>query len=256
MSPDPDPFRLDGKVALVTGASRGIGLANATELAAAGAEVALVARGAEQLEAAARLVGESGPRALPVVADVTDEDSVAALLAAALDACGRVDVLVNNAGGAPFKQPLERIDPAGWRKAIELNLTGAYLVSARVIDSWAEDASGRSIVNVGSTISLRGRPGLSYYAAAKHGLAGLTKTLARELGPRGARANLVCPHLVATDLTVAQQDDSFRERSLAEIPMGRWAEPREVARVVRFLAADAASYVNGVALPVDGGHGA
>jgi len=251
-----DPFGLDGKVALVTGASRGIGLAIATELAAAGAEVVLAARDAGQLEAAARLAGAAGPRTVPVVADVTDEDSVAALVAATIGAFGRVDVLVNNAGGAPFKQPLERIDPAGWRRAIELNLTGAYLVSARVIEAWQGEVGGCSIVNVGSTVSLHGRWGLSYYAAAKHGLAGLTKTLALELGPRGGRANLVCPHLVATDLTVAQQSDSFRRRSLEEIPMGRWAEPREVARVVRFLAADAASYVNGVALPVDGGHGA
>jgi NAD(P)-dependent dehydrogenase (short-subunit alcohol dehydrogenase family) len=251
-----DPFGLDGRVALVTGASRGIGLAIATELAAAGAEVALAARHAEQLEAAARLAGAAGTRAVPVVTDVTDEESVAALVAATLDAFGRVDVVVNNAGGAPFKQPVEGIDPTGWRKAVELNLTGAYLVSARVIEAWNGQASGRSIVNVGSTISLRGRWGLSYYAAAKHGLAGLTKSLALELGPLGGRANLVCPHLVATDLTVAQQSDAFRERSLEEIPMGRWAEPREVARVVRFLAADAASYVNGVALPVDGGHGA
>jgi NAD(P)-dependent dehydrogenase (short-subunit alcohol dehydrogenase family) len=251
-----DPFGLDGRVALVTGASRGIGLAIATELAAAGAEVALAARHADQLEAAARLVAGAGARAVPVVADVTDEESVAALVAATLDAFGRVDVLVNNAGGAPFKRPVEGIDPTGWRKAVELNLTGAYLVSAQVIAAWNGQASGRSIVNVGSTISLRGRWGLSYYAAAKHGLAGLTKSLALELGPLGGRANLVCPHLVATDLTVDQQSDSFRERSLEEIPMGRWAEPREVARVVRFLAADAASYVNGVALPVDGGHGA
>jgi NAD(P)-dependent dehydrogenase (short-subunit alcohol dehydrogenase family) len=251
-----DPFGLDGRVALVTGASRGIGLAIATELAAAGAEVALAARHADQLEAAARLVAGAGARAVPVVADVTDEESVAALVAATLDAFGRVDVLVNNAGGAPFKRPVEGIDPTGWRKAVELNLTGAYLVSAQVIAAWNGQASGRSIVNVGSTISLRGRWGLSYYAAAKHGLAGLTKSLALELGPLGGRANLVCPHLVATDLMVDQQSDSFRERSLEEIPMGRWAEPREVARVVRFLAADAASYVNGVALPVDGGHGA
>ena len=250
-----DPFRLDGKVAMVTGASRGIGLAIATELAAAGADLILAARDAERLEAAARLAAADA-RALPVVADVTDEDSVAALVDATLDAFGRVDVLINNAGGAPFKRPVEQIDPAGWRRAVELNLTGAYLVSARVIAAWDGEASGRSIVNLGSTISLRGRWGLSYYAAAKHGLAGLTKGLALELGPLGGRANLVCPHLVATDLTVAQQSDSFRERSLEEIPIGRWAEPAEVARVVRFLASDAASYVNGVALPVDGGHGA
>jgi NAD(P)-dependent dehydrogenase (short-subunit alcohol dehydrogenase family) len=251
-----DPFGLDGKVALVTGASRGIGLAIATELAAAGAEVALAARDPEQLAGAAVLAAAAGPRAVPIAADVTDEESVGFLLEATLASFGRVDVLVNNAGGAPFKQPLERIDAGGWRKALELNLTSAHFVSGRVIESWGGEASGCSIVNVGSTASLRGRWGLSYYAAAKHGLAGLTKSLALELGPLGGRANLVCPHLVATDLTLAQQSGEFRDRSLAEIPMRRWAEPREVARVVRFLASDAASYVNGVALPVDGGHGA
>jgi len=249
-----DPFGLDGKVALVTGASRGIGLAIATELAAAGAEVALAARDSEQLAAAAALAAATGASAVPIAADVTDEESVGALLTATLESYGRVDVLVNNAGGAPFKQPLERIDPAGWRKALELNLASAHLVSAGVIATWHGELSGRSIVNVGSTASLRGRWGLSYYAAAKHGLAGLTKSLALELGPLGGRANLVCPHLVATDLTLAQQSGSFHADSLKQIPMGRWAEPREVARVVRFLASDAASYVNGVALPVDGGH--
>ncbi|MGV9852476.1 SDR family NAD(P)-dependent oxidoreductase [Streptomyces sp. NPDC003442] len=250
------PFRLEGKVVLVTGASRGIGQAIAVEAAEAGAEgIVLAARRPEALEAARDGIAALGSAVECVVADMTDEEAAEAMVARAVDRFGRVDVLVNNVGGAPFKVPLPDIRADGWRKTIELNLTSVFLASRAVMRTWsAPGGTGRNIVTVGSSASFHGRPALSAYVSGKHALVGLTKTLARELAPSGARANLVAPHLVETDLTAAQQQREFRDRSIAQIPMGRWAEAKEVARVVRFLASDAASYVTGMSLLVDGGH--
>jgi NAD(P)-dependent dehydrogenase (short-subunit alcohol dehydrogenase family) len=249
-----DPFRLDGKVALITGGSRGIGLAIAEEMARAGAEgVVLAARNAEVLDSARESVEAAGARCLGVPADVTSEQEVSALVARAVQEFGRIDVLVNNAGGSSYKAPLQKLRPDGWRKTVELNLVSAYLVSRAVLETWAEPAAGRSIVNMGSTSSLRGWEGLSHYSAAKHGLVGLTQTLAREVAPAGIRVNLVCPHLVETPLTAVYQSGEVYEATVAEIPMRRWGSLEEVARVVRFAASDAASYVTGAVIPVDGG---
>lgn len=251
------PFRLEDKVVLVTGASRGIGQAIAVEAAEAGAEgIVLAARRPESLEAAREGIAALGCPVECVVADVTDEEAAEAMVARAVDRFGRVDVLVNNVGGAPFKVPLADIRADGWRKTIDLNLTSVFLASRAVMRTWrsAPGGTGRNIVTVGSSASFHGRPALSAYVSGKHALVGLTKTLARELAPSGARANLVAPHLVETDLTAAQQQREFRDRSIAQIPMGRWAEAKEVARVVRFLASDAASYVTGSFVLVDGGH--
>jgi 3-oxoacyl-[acyl-carrier protein] reductase len=249
-----DPYRVEGKAALITGGSRGIGLAIARELARAGARgVVLAARRAEALEAARREVEEQGAPCLGVVADVTVDTDVQALVERAVAGLGGVDVLVNNAGGAPFKAPLQEMRPSGWRKMIELNLVSAYLVSRAVLDTWREPRPGRSIVNIGSTSSLKAWPELSYYSAAKHGLVGLTRTLAREVAPAGIRVNLVCPHLVETPLTEQYRSGPEYERLVADIPLGRWGDLDEVARVVRFVASDAASYVTGAVIPVDGG---
>jgi 3-oxoacyl-[acyl-carrier protein] reductase len=250
-------FRLERKVVLITGASRGIGRAIAVEVAEAGAEgLVLAARRSPALEAARQDIAPIGCPVECVVADVTDEGSVDAMVRRAMDTFGRIDVLVNNVGGASFKVPLPDIRAEGWRKTVELNLTSAFLASQAVMRTWRDTPGdvGRSIVTVGSSGSFHGRPGLSAYVSSKHALVGLTKTLARELAPSGARANLVAPHLVETDLTTAQQKPDFREQSIAQIPMGRWAEAKEVARVVRFLASDAASYVTGAFVLVDGGH--
>lgn len=261
MSASDDPFGLSEKVVLVTGASRGIGRAIAEEVADAGAEaVVLAARGADTLELVGQDLLARGCRQVECVpVDVTREESVDELVARAVARFGRVDTLISNVGGTSFKLPLHEIQTHGWRKTIELNLTSTFLVSRAVVSSWraAQDgpgAAGRSIVVVGSSAGFHGRPGLSAYVASKHALVGLTRTMARELAPLGARANLVAPHLVETDLTAAQQRPEFKQESLTHIPLGRWAEAQEVARVVRFLASDAASYVTGACLMVDGGH--
>lgn len=249
-----DPFRLEGKAVLVTGASRGIGLAIANEMARAGARaIVLAARSPEALEAARKEVEEHGAPCLAVAADVTIEEEVDALVARAVAEMGSIEVLVNNAGGASFKAPLAEMRPAGWRKMIELNLVSTYLVSRAVLNSWTEHRPGRSIVNIGSTSSLRGWEGLSYYSAAKHGLIGLTRTLAREAAADGVRVNLVCPHLVETPLTAGYRSGFEYEQLVSDIPLKRWGELDEVAHVVRFIASDAASYITGAVIPVDGG---
>jgi len=249
-----DPFRLDGRVALITGGSRGIGLAIAEEMARAGARgVVLAARTPETLEAARESVVTAGAACLGVAADITAEADVDALVARALDEFGQIDILVNNAGGSNYKAPLQKLRPDGWRRTLEVNLVGAYLVTRAVLNSWSEPAPGRSIVSVGSTSSLRGWAGLSHYSAAKHGLVGLTRTLAREVAADGIRVNLVCPHLVETPLTAVYQSGEAYDETVAEIPMRRWGTLDEVARVVRFVASDAASYMTGTVIPVDGG---
>jgi 3-oxoacyl-[acyl-carrier protein] reductase len=259
-APD-QPFRLEGKVVLITGASGGIGSAVAMEAAEAGAEgIVLAARRPDPLELVRKEIVGSGHirenAVLCAAVDVTDEESVDAMVRQTVDRFGRVDVLVNNVGGASFKVPLTEIRADGWRKTVELNLTSVFLTSQAVMRTWDHGLQrpGRSIVTVGSSASFHGRPRLAAYVSSKHALVGLTKTLARELAPIGARANLVAPHLVETELTKAQQQSEFREQSLREIPLGRWAEATEVARVVRFLASDAASYVTGTFVLVDGGH--
>jgi 3-oxoacyl-[acyl-carrier protein] reductase len=251
------PFRLDGKIVLITGASRGIGQEIALEAAEAGAEgIVLAARGADALALVGEEIADRGCPAESATVDVTDEESVAGMVDQALERFGRIDVLVNNVGGASFKVPVTDIRADGWDKTIERNLTSVFLASKAVMRTWELDPgiAGRNIVTIGSSASFHGRPRLAAYVSAKHALVGLTKTLARELAPAGARANLVAPHLVETELTKAQQEAEWRAQSLAHIPLGRWAEPQEVARVVRFLASDAASYVTGTCLLVDGGH--
>ena len=239
---------------IVTGASKGIGLAIACEAARAGARgVVIAARGLDALTSARAQVESAGAQCLSVVTDVTKDEDISALVEKSIDAFGSVEVLVNNTGGASFVAPMKDIRPAGWRKMIEFNLTSAYSASRAVILTWDQRQPGRSIINIGSTISMRTWPDMTYYSAAKHGLIGLTKTLAREMAPEGVRVNLVCPHLVDTPLTVDYRQGPEYERLVAEIPLGRWGDADEVARAVRFVASDAASYITGAVIPVDGG---
>ncbi|HYU57309.1 MAG TPA: 3-oxoacyl-ACP reductase FabG [Actinomycetota bacterium] len=237
--------------AFVTGGSRGIGRACAEALGAAGLAVAVGYRAGEaEAEKTAAAIQEAGGRATTLALDVTDEASVDAAFDAIEGSLGAVAVLVNNAGVSVDGLAL-RYKAETFRQTLETNLTGAFLCSRRALGPMLKARWGR-IVNLSSVAGLRGSAGQSAYSASKFGLIGLTRTLAREVGKRGITVNAVCPGLVETDMTDAMPEAS-RRAILETTPAGRMATPAEVAAVVRFLAREDAGYVNGAAIPVDGG---
>jgi 3-oxoacyl-[acyl-carrier protein] reductase len=240
---------LSGQVALVTGASRGIGAAIAKELAAAGATV--VVNYASSPAAAEAVVGEisaAGGKAWAQQANVADEDQVEGLIKAVLEKEGRLDVLVNNAG-ITRDGLLMRMKSADWQSVIDLNLSGVFLCTRAVSRAMLKARSGR-IINITSVVGLMGNPGQANYSAAKAGVIGLTRSSAAEFASRGVTVNAVAPGFIESDMT-AELD---KEPILKAIPLGRMGQPSEVASAVRFLAADpAAAYMTGQVLQVDGG---
>jgi len=235
---------LEGKTALVTGASRGIGRAIALELAAAGATVGVGYRsGQEEAEAVAR---EIGGRA--VQADVADPESARALV----EDAGDVDILVNNAG-LTRDGLLARMSDDDWRTVIETNLSSVFYTCRAVTRPMMKKRSG-AIVNVSSIVGVHGNGGQTNYAASKAGIIGFTKSLARELGSRNVRANVVAPGYVQTQLTDVLPEEA-KQAMLQQTPLGRLGEPADVAGAVRFLCSDEASFVTGEVLLVDGGLG-
>jgi 3-oxoacyl-[acyl-carrier protein] reductase len=235
---------LEGKHALVTGASRGIGRAIALELASAGADVVVGYRSAgEEAEAVAN---QAGGRA--VQADVSDAEAAAKLV----DDAGELDILVNNAG-LTRDGLIARMPDADWRDVIETNLSSVFYTCRAAARSMMKRRSG-SIVNISSVVGLRGNPGQTNYSASKAGIIGFTKALARELGGRGVRANVIAPGYIHSRLT-DEISDEMRALMLQNTPLGRLGEPEDIAGAVRFLCSDAAAYITGEVLLVDGGLG-
>ena len=246
-------FDLTGKTALVTGASRGIGQAIAVAFADAGADVALVARGADGLAETAEAVTAVGRKAFVIPADVTSYDAVADAVATAIDQLGYLDIVVNNAGGSNFMVPFRDLRLSGWDKLIQLNLSSAVYVCHAAAGHLLDRGHG-SVINVASVAGVAASPTMSPYGAAKAGLISLTKSLAVEWAPAGVRVNALCPGWTATELNrTLWEDPVLGPATIATTPMGRWAAAAEMAGPALFLASDASSYLTGQALVVDGG---
>jgi NAD(P)-dependent dehydrogenase (short-subunit alcohol dehydrogenase family) len=246
-------FGLEGRVALVTGASRGIGRAIAEAYADAGADVALLARDADKLADVAAAVQSRGRRAHVAVCDVTDADAVGTAVTGVVEALGRIDVLVNNAGGNSFSMPLAGMRFSGWEKTFRLNLDSVVHVTQAVLPGMVERRNG-SIINVSSVAGLRGAPMMSHYGAAKAALISLTQSLSVETAWAGVRVNALVPGWIETDLTGFLRDNADAEKgTLSRVPMARWGRAEEIADPAVFLASDASSFMTGQVLVVDGG---
>ncbi len=242
---------LEGKSALVTGGSRGIGAAIATELAARGATVAVNYSGSAQAAAdVVSAIEAAGGTAVTLQADVCDRGACGALVESVVGRFGTLDILVNNAG-ITRDGLLVRMSDEDWDAVIATNLTGAFTMTRAAARVMMKARSG-SIVNVSSVVGLVGNAGQANYASAKAGLIGLTKSVARELAPRSVRVNAVAPGFIETDMT-ASLGDTVREAALAQIAMRTFGQPSDVAAAVAFLASEDAAYITGQVLAVDGG---
>jgi 3-oxoacyl-[acyl-carrier protein] reductase len=248
--------RLAGRTALVTGASRGLGAAMAERFAEEGCEVALnfVAvpdrDNAAEAEAVAARIEALGRRALCLEADVTDADAVEGMVAAALEAFGRLDILVNNAG-INRDRTLRKLERPDWDAVLAVNLTGPYVCSRAVLEPMRERGYGR-IVSIASVVGQMGNFGQTNYAASKAGLIGFTKSLAREVARYGITANAIAPGFIETEMTAGMPEEA-RGNVLTAIPVGRLGRPEDVAEAALFLASEAAAYVTGQVIGVNGG---
>lgn len=243
---------LEGKVALVTGSSRGIGRAIAEELAARGAKVVVnyYAR-PEAAEEVVQAIVEKGGSAVAVQADVSDFNQAQDLVKATLDAFGQIDILINNAG-TTADTLLMMMKEEQWDSVINTNLKSVFNCCKAATRPMVRRKQGGRIINISSVSGLVGQAGQANYAASKAGIIGFSKSLAKELGSRNITVNAVAPGFVLTDLT-ADLPEELVQQSLAYIPLGRWGELQEIANVVAFLASDQASYITGQVIAVDGG---
>ena len=246
-------FDLSGKVALVTGGNGGIGLAMAEAMAGAGADIAVAARNADKGRAAVDKLTALGVKADFIPVDVTDEASIKAMVAAAVDGFGRLDILVNNAGTNIRKRP-EALSVAEWHQVIDTNLTSAFIASqAAYVPMCA--ASGGKVINIGSMMSLFGGPFHTAYGASKGGIVQMTRSMACAWAADNIQVNAVLPGWIDTELTrLARQDiEGLHERILDRTPADRWGVPEDHAGVAVFLASAASNFVTGTAIPIDGG---
>ena len=238
------------KVALVTGAGRGIGKAIALDLAQAGCDLVITNRTQQLGEQVRAAIVALGRKCLAVQADVADVAAVDALVKQALEQFGRMDILVNNAGIAKDGLLL-RMSPEDWRSVMAVNLDGMFFTTRAVIKTMVRQRSGR-IVNVSSVVGFTGNPGQANYASTKAAMIGFTKSVAKELGSRNITCNAVAPGFIETDMT-AKLDEAQQKAILDQVPLGRMGKAEDVAKAVRFLASDDAAYITGTTLHVNGG---
>jgi NAD(P)-dependent dehydrogenase (short-subunit alcohol dehydrogenase family) len=246
--------RLEGKVAIVTGASRGIGQAIAEAMAREGAKVVLASRKQEALDQVAEGIRAAGGVALPLACHTGKEDQVAALIEQTVAEHGQVDVLVNNAATNPYFGPMMDIDWGAWDKTFEVNLKGYFAATRAVVRHLQERGSPGAIVNVASVVGMMGAPFQGVYAMTKAAVISMTKTLAVELGGAGIRVNAIAPGLIETKFSQAlTTNDTIKGHVLERCAIKRVGQPPEIAGAAVFLASDEASYLTGVTLPVDAG---
>jgi len=241
---------LSGRVALVTGASQGIGRVCALRLAKEAADIAVAARNQEKLNELVREITAFGGKAAAFVLDVSDEEQIKSAVKAVIAQFGKVDILVNNAG-ITRDQLVMRMKRADWDAVLQTNLTSAYLCIQQVIGSMLKQRWGR-IINITSVFGQMGQAGQANYAASKAGLIGLTMAIAREVGSRNITCNAVAPGFIETAMTAVLSDE-FKQNAIKQIPLGRVGTPEDVANAVAFLASDDASYITGHVLNVNGG---
>lgn len=245
-------FSLTNRVAIVTGAGRGIGKVLALGLAQAGADVAVVARTAADIDKTAEEIRALGTKALPVPADVRESEQVANMVSRVLEEFHRIDVLVNNVGGTPKKPVLQQTERS-WEAALRLNLTTTFLCSKAVAEAMIKQGKG-SIINIASAIGQGNLPYFAAYAVAKDGVISLTQRLALEWAAYHIRVNAIAPGFVATEMAAKyfQEDADLREE-LKRVPLGRAAKPEDIVGAAVYLASDASDYVTGTIITVDGG---
>ncbi|YCI06165.1 glucose 1-dehydrogenase (plasmid) [Ensifer sp. D2-11] len=251
MSIDLSQFSLEGRVALITGAGRGIGRAFAQALAHAGAQVVVNDLRAEIAEEACHVIESAGGKAIPAVFDVTDFEALDLQVDGIVSVCGRLDILMNNAG-ILIRAPIEDHGMGDFTRVIDINLNAVYAMARACAGPMKAQGRGR-IINTGSVMSISSRPGVISYVAAKHGVLGLTRGLAAELGPYNITVNSIGPGYILTEMNRHVLGTHFEQVVIERTPMARWAAPEELTGTAIFLASDAASFVTGQLLMVDGG---